>query len=133
MMKGECNCGAIRFEIDANPAGVFLCHCSICRRHTGTNGNAVLVLSKEDFRWLSGEENISTWRKPGHDWQIWFCNVCGSQVPGRNDDSTMFVPAGLLSEGDEDLKVIHHTWVESKAAWDEIGDSGQQHSEAFEG
>jgi hypothetical protein len=45
----------------------------------------------------------------------------------------MFVPAGLLSEGHEELKVIHHIWVDSKANWDEIGDSGKQHSEAFEG
>ena len=61
-MKGECNCGAVRFEIGADPFGVFVCHCSICRRHTGTNGNAVLVLSNGEFRWISGEEKISTWK-----------------------------------------------------------------------
>lgn len=133
MIKGECNCGAIQFEANTNPAGVFVCHCSICRRHTGTNGNAVLVLSDNDFRWLRGEESISTWKKPSHDWQIWFCKICGSQVPGRNDDSTMFIPAGLLTEGDDDLRVIHHIWVDSKASWDDIGDSGRRHRKAFEG
>ncbi len=132
-MKGECNCGGVRFVLADDPYGIFVCHCSICRRHTGTNGNAVVVVGNEAFRWLGGEDQICTWKKPGHDWQIWFCCVCGSQVPGRNDASTMFVPAGLLTEGGECLEVIHHIWVDSKAAWDEIGDSGQRHSEAFEG
>jgi hypothetical protein len=45
----------------------------------------------------------------------------------------MFIPAGLISDGGKALRVIHHVWVGSKAVWDEIGDSGQQHSEAFEG
>lgn len=132
MMQGQCNCGAIRFEIDAHPSGVFVCHCSICRRHTGTNGNAVLVHSNEHFRWHCGNEHISSWKKPESDWQIWFCSICGSQLPGQNDKTTMFIPAGLLNDGGADLKVTHHIWVDSKAAWDEIGDAGQQHSEAFE-
>jgi hypothetical protein len=39
----------------------------------------------------------------------------------------MFVPAGLILEGAQDLKVAHHIFVGSKAAWDEIGDSGLRH------
>ena len=133
MIKGQCNCGSVQFEIDTAPSGVFICHCSICRRHTGTNGNAVVVTGNEHFHWVQGEENIATWRKPGHDWQIWFCRTCGSQVPGHDSDSTMFVPAGLIGEGDAGLKVIHHIWVDSKAGWDEIGDGGKRHTGAFEG
>jgi len=29
--------------------------------------------------------------------------------------------------------VAHHIWVGSKAGWDEIGDGGRRHLEAFEG
>jgi hypothetical protein len=54
-------------------------------------------------------------------------------LPGANDESRMFVPAGLISDGADDLRVIHHIWVDSKAGWDEIGDRGKQHPEAFEG
>ena len=45
----------------------------------------------------------------------------------------MFVPAGLIIDGDENLKVAHHIWVGSKAIWDEIGDCGRRHPEEFEG
>ena len=82
MLSGECNCGAVQFEIDAEPSGIYLCHCSICRRSTGSNGIAVVVVPKERFRWLRGQELISTWQKPGTQWQTWFCRVCGSPVPG---------------------------------------------------
>jgi len=45
----------------------------------------------------------------------------------------MFIPAGLIVQGAEHLRVAHHVWVGSKAAWDEIGDAGRQHHGPFEG
>jgi len=133
MVRGECNCGAVAFEINADVSGVFVCHCSICRRSTGSNGIAVVVIDTDAFRWTRGDEQIATWKKPGADWQTWFCSDCGSPSPGQNDESRMFVPAGLISDGGEALRVIHHIWVDSRAAWDQIGDSGQLHREAFSG
>ena len=128
---GECNCGAVAFELTDDGQGVFVCHCSICRRYSGSNGIAVVVVENEGFRWTRGEELISNWRKPQHDWISCFCSVCGSNLPVANDEFRMAVPAGLLLEGSDRLKVIHHIWVGSKANWDEIGDSGQQHLQAF--
>lgn len=132
MMSGACNCGAIAFELGRHPWGVIVCHCSICRRFTGNNGNSVVIIDNDDFRWLRGEELVVTWNKPGHDWLGCFCRTCGSQLPGDNGESKMYIPAGLISEGGDSLRVIHHIWVDSKANWDEIGDSGQQNRNAFE-
>ena len=131
MARGECNCGAVAFEIRTDVSDVYVCHCSICRRSTGGNGIAVIVVDNDVFRWLRGENEISTWKKPGADWQTWFCRICGSTLPGINDASRMFVPAGLISDGGEALRVVHHIWVDSRAPWDEIGDSGKRHSEAY--
>lgn len=134
MVLGACNCGAVRFEISAGVSDVYVCHCSICRRSTGSNGIAVVVVDNDAFRWTTGEDSIHTWKKPdADDWQTWFCRCCGSPVPGANDARRMFVPAGLLTEGSDALTVKHHIWVDSKAAWDEIGDSGCQHPKAFQG
>ncbi len=133
MASGACNCGAISFRINADLSDVFVCHCSICRRATGSNGIAVLVVDNDVFEWTGGEEFITSWKKLNADWEMWFCRRCGSPVPGANDESRMFVPAGLISEGGENLKVAHHIWVDSRATWDEIGDDGRRHPEAFEG
>jgi len=133
MAKGACNCGSVAFEIDEDLSGVIVCHCSICRRSTGSNGIAVVIVSKDAFRWLRGEELIATWNKPDADWQGWFCKTCGSPLPGDNDETRMFVPAGLIVDGDKGLSVLHHIYVDSRAPWDEIGDSGRQHGGAFGG
>jgi hypothetical protein len=93
----------------------------------------MVVFPKAQFRWVRGEDVIATWRKPGTDWQKWFCSVCGSPVPGENDPQRMFAPAGCITEGGEQLKVLHHIWVGSKARWDEIGDAGKRHLEGFRG
>ncbi len=58
MARGECNCGAVQFEIDADLSGVYVCHCSICRRSTGSNGIAVVVVRNNQFRWVRGQEHI---------------------------------------------------------------------------
>jgi hypothetical protein len=133
MPKGECNCGAVAFEITAELSDVFVCHCSICRRFTGSNGIAVVIVSNDAFRWIRGTEQITTWKKPKAEWQCSFCRICGSALPGANDESRMFVPAGMFTRGAAGLRVAHHVWVNSKADWDEIGDSGRQHPEAFKG
>ena len=96
MASGACNCGAVAFEITCDLSGVFVCHCSICRRATGSNGIAVVVADNDAFRWIRGEDHIATWKKPDTDWQMWFCPTCGSPVPGINDETRMFVPAGLI-------------------------------------
>jgi hypothetical protein len=122
----------VEFQIDAELSQVFVCHCSICRRYTGSNGIAVVLSANEDFRWVRGKDQVATWKKPDADWQAWFCRICGSALPGKNDDSKVFIPAGSLTLGGEHLKVAHHIWVGSRAPWDEIGDHGKQHLEAFE-
>jgi hypothetical protein len=131
MATGECNCGAVRYRIDSDLTDVIQCHCSICRRATGSSGIAVVLAPIDSFSWVAGQDHIATWRKPDADWQIWFCRICGSPVPGKNDATRMFVPASSLTEGGESLKVSDHIWVGSKARWDEIGDAGTQHPEGI--
>ena len=131
MARGECNCGAVAFEIEASLTDVYVCHCSICRKFTGSNGIAVVVVPNSAFRWLRGEDKIAKWTKPGADWHARFCSTCGSTLPVANDETRTAVPAGLIVEGGEHLKVAHHIWVGSIAVWDEIGDASKQHHEGY--
>ncbi|WP_318837944.1 GFA family protein [Neiella holothuriorum] len=132
-MKGACNCGAVSFELTGKASevtDVYICHCSICRKSTGSGGIAVMVIATPDFSWLTGQTAIKSWRKPGHDWHTHFCQTCGSPLPGADSEKAMYVPVGLLDEQDR-LKVAHHIWVDSKAGWELIGDNGKQHPQAF--
>ncbi len=129
--EGACGCGAVAFAVDGPLADVYVCHCSLCRRFTGSGGIAVVVVEKERLRWIRGEGHVATWRRPGADWQCWFCPTCGSPLPGENDPARVFIPAGLLHRGADGLRVAHHIHVASKAAWEEIGDGGRQHAEGL--
>ena len=131
MIKGKCNCGTVTFEVHADVTDLYVCHCSICRKWTGNNGVAVLVCPNEAFQWITGQAQVRTWQKPDADWMSAFCEVCGSALPGPNDEDRMFVPAGLLDGPGDTLRVPAHIWVDSKAAWDEIGDSGDQYPRAY--
>ena len=132
MTGGSCNCGAVSFEISGELKDVYVCYCSICRRATGSNGIAVLVVDNDRFAWTCDRTTIGQWKKPGTHWEMWFCRVCGSPVPGVNDASRTFIPAGLILNGGQNLKVAHHFYVDSRSPWDEIGDAGEQHPRGFE-
>ncbi len=131
MISGECNCGAVAFEISTAMSDIYICHCTICCRSTGSSGIAVGIVAKDKFLWTRGEKDIGRWSKPGHDWETCFCMTCGSTLPGENDKTRMYVPVGLLTAGAADLKVVHHLYVDSKADWYVIGDSGKQHKQGY--
>ena len=133
MARGNCNCGAVSFEIKTTLSDVYVCHCSICRRYTGGNGIAGVVVASEAFKWLKGNDQITSWRKPQADWHAYFCRVCGSTLPGPNEKARILIPAGLISDGGDALQVAHHIWVGPKSGRDDIGDKGKQHKEAFGG
>ena len=131
MIKGECNCGAVSFEIDAELKDVYICHCSVCRKWTGNNGVAVTIVPNDSFAWVKGEEAVKKWKKPDADWQSAFCATCGSALPVPNDEARMAVPAGLLDVTAKQLRVAAHIWAGSKASWDVIADCGQKFDGAF--
>lgn len=130
-LRGACNCGQVAFEAHAAGRDVYVCHCSICRRYSGSAGFAVVLVEKSAFRWVRGEADVRLWQKPDADWQAWFCGHCGSPVPGPNDATRMFIPAGLISEGGDQLRVAAHLFVDSRAGWDVIGGDADQYPAAF--
>ena len=126
-MKGACFCRAIRFTVLANPTKIYQCHCSECRKTTGSSANAGFIIDAAQLEWNQGKENISTYQSRS-GYTVNFCPTCGSPVPNPTTlKNKMWVPAGLLEEGEDQLVVKHHLYVGSKASWDNILDDAQQH------
>jgi hypothetical protein len=118
-MRGQCLCGQVAFEISGALPNIYQCHCSLCRKATGSSSNAAFFVSAKNFHWLSGASNISTFIKPT-GYNASFCSTCGSPAPIHIEPITSYwVPAGLLDEP-TNLKVAAHLHTGSKAAWDEI-------------
>jgi hypothetical protein len=122
-MHGSCLCGQVEFEIDGENFKLYQCHCSLCRKQSGTSSNAGTFVANEHFRWLRGLENISSW-KMENGFRSDFCSTCGSPVPNPFGKLPYFwVPAGLLHESGK-LEIVAHVCVTSKASWDVIGAQG---------
>ena len=72
--EGGCHCGAVRFEVLApDEIEAKECNCSICRM----SGYLHLIISKERFRLLAGEDKLTTYRFNTGTAQHLFCSVCG--------------------------------------------------------
>jgi hypothetical protein len=124
--RGACLCGAITFEV-APPYRWFAhCHCSMCRKHSGSFHGTGVGVSRERFRWLSGEDQIAHYRATGA-FERPYCRRCGSVVPAESHEpDVMHVPAGLI-EGDIGERPRTHIFVASKTSLETITDSLPQY------
>ena len=84
--KGGCHCGAVAFEVEA-PAQLEVseCNCSICSK----SGYLHLIVDKDQFHLLRGEEMLSTYSFDSHEAKHKFCKTCGIKsfyIPRSNPD-----------------------------------------------
>lgn len=127
MIRGSCLCGGVRFEAH-DVAGPFeLCHCSRCRKVTGSAFAAGLYVARKNFTLLRGQELIRVYEPPIRDappaYRTCFCSHCGSRVPDELSQTPLIeLPAGSL-DNDPGFRPDKHIYVEVKAPWFTISDS----------
>ena len=114
---GSCLCGACTFEVAGPVRGVGQCHCSLCRKSSGSNGNAIFLVPVERFTWLQGEDHQTTYTRPNSKWSISRCSTCGSPMPRSYDGKQVWVVAGLMDDPLE-VGIEMHIFCGSKADWD---------------
>lgn len=129
-MKGSCFCGQVKFQLDTDKDELYQCHCSICRKITGSVATTTIVVEGDEFKWLSGEENLKLFVHQNGRRSV-FCQSCGSPAPDPNPDKSLYwVPAGLLTNH-ENMSVTSHIFTGSKADWDNTEKNGMQHAAHF--
>lgn len=113
---GRCLCGQIAFQIQQQIQSIYHCHCSLCRKQSGTESNAATLIQLKNFQWLHGQHLIQSYQKDT-GFRVNFCRHCGSAVPNKVGQSTwMWIPLGLLESG----PVIQQRYafcINSKVAW----------------
>lgn len=127
-MLGKCLCGAVQFNIDKTSLKAYQCHCSLCRKQSGTYSNLGSIIPKSSFRFLQGSEEITSWVKE-NGFRSDFCSRCGSPVPNiLRDTEYYWIPIGLL-EHDENIELISHIYLNSKAHWEKESPNAERHLE----
>ncbi len=118
LIAGECLCGAVKFRISGAFERFFLCHCSRCRKDSGSAHSANLFSFTATLTWVSGEESIKTFRLSGSRHTKSFCSECGSALPvAQPEVGLLVVPAGSL-DGSIYLRPNAHICYSSRANWD---------------
>jgi hypothetical protein len=128
MMTGRCSCGGVRFEITNDLGPIIYCHCSMCRRATGSAFAANASVRESEFRITTGRQLISEYESSPGSFRT-FCSRCGSPVCGRIPAADIVrVRLGSL-DADPVGRAAANIWVGSKAPWFTITDSLQQFEE----
>ena len=123
MYTGHCLCERVRFGFESNPTDVSSCHCSICRRITGSAFGTYVQVSEAELTLSCGVDELSDYEISSRS-STQFCRNCGSTLFARLADFPEFVYVylGAIDEG-SDIRLMYHEYVGSKASWFEILDS----------
>ena len=123
-IEGGCQCGALRYAIDAPPLMIYACHCSNCQRIAGSAFGLATTITEASLRFTKGEPRRVRWTSDaGNERYGTFCGDCGCRIVhgqspsidvltvrgGTFDDPSWVVPAG-------------HTWTRSAQPWFVFGD-----------
>lgn len=115
---GSCLCGEVQYQITSN-LGIFqYCHCSRCRKFTGSSYAANIIVAPNQFEWLEGEEYVGRYEvAEAKHFATAFCTNCGSSLPWLSKSAkAVIIPAGTLDD-DPQIRPFQNIFDGSKASW----------------
>jgi hypothetical protein len=117
-VTGRCLCGGVRFEADADTERLRFCHCTSCKKLSGSGGTVNVRVRSDDIRILEGRELLTTYQPPEGSAKT-FCSHCGSNLFGGGWPESEFcsVRISTLDEQPEPGE-MKHLFVESLAPWE---------------
>jgi hypothetical protein len=128
--RGSCLCGSVQYEITGDPQRFYHCHCSRCRKASGTGHASNLLIKPGAIKWINGEDLIKAYKIPeAKRFTRCFCSLCGSVVPRYVKETDFIViPAGSL-DSDPTIQPQARIFWDSRASWSCGGDDLPVHSE----
>jgi len=118
-IKGHCLCGAVHYEINAQPLGARACWCRDCQRIASGSATVNVLFPEEAVRF---EGNISTLQSiadSGNRVERGFCPACGSQIYSKTIEPAglpMRIRAGTLDDP-ELMAPQAIIWASSAPSW----------------
>lgn len=117
-LTGGCQCGAVRYEIDAEPLTVIACHCTECQKQSASAFGMTMPVPRESLTITKGKP--AHWERTAESGNIVgaaFCVACGVRLfhepanmavlnvkPGTLDDASWVAPVG-------------HIWTDKAQPW----------------
>ncbi|MGB3721261.1 MAG: GFA family protein [Pacificimonas sp.] len=82
MAEGGCHCGEVRYRFTGEPVASAICNCPTCRRASGAQNVAYVMVSEGAFRWLKGAP--ATYASSRGVTRS-FCGTCGTSLAFEAD------------------------------------------------
>jgi hypothetical protein len=121
-LAGGCACGAVRYELLADPLELHVCHCTDCQRVSGSAFVMSMVTTRSSIELRRGEPTVCDFGTPaGIHRREQRCAGCGSRLwsePNGLPDLLTLRPGTLDERGW--LRPIAHIWTRSAQPWVEI-------------
>ena len=117
-IAGSCLCGRVRYQVWGPFEAFHICHCSQCRRSTGSAHASNIFTRADNIRWLQGEALTRRYDpdEPGVISKC-FCSHCGSLVPYLSASSgKLIIPAGGL-QSDPGIQPQDNIYWPDRARW----------------
>ena len=127
MIQGECLCCSIQIEMEDDFKYSFYCHCSLCRRRTGSAFSSIGGIESEKINVIQGESLLLREGETSDGYRA-ICSKCYSTLFSvLMDRKRTHVNFGVL-KNEPSRKPDHHIYIDSKASWYEIQDSLPQYA-----
>jgi len=122
-LTGSCLCGALHYTATGEPSRFYHCHCSRCRKATGTGHATNLFLHNGTLAWTGDLSLIKRYKVPDAErFTRTFCTQCGGPIPAEIASMNLvFVPAGTLDD-DPGIKPQARLFCGSRTDWSCAGD-----------
>jgi len=117
-ISGSCLCGSVRYQYSGEALVFQYCHCSRCRKITGSAHAANIIVRPEQLEWLAGEDLVGRFELPdAKDFASGFCKKCGSNLPWKNQSGrAVIIPAGTLDQ-DPHIHPKQSIFYSDRACW----------------
>lgn len=119
-VRGGCQCGALRYEVDLSRVlTLYCCHCRECQKQSSSGFGMSMVVPAAAFRVIQG--TATGWARradSGRKVEGFHCPTCGSRVYHSSSRGEGFVNfrAGSLDDT-SGLRPVGHLWTDSKQPW----------------
>ena len=115
VVRGGCQCGAVRYALYVAPENAHVCHCRMCQRATGGLFAALAGAPKSAFAWTRGEPAMfasSNLAKRG------YCRDCGTPLSFSYDlpEARFYVTIGSMDDPGA-APIVKQFGVESRVGW----------------
>jgi ubiquinone/menaquinone biosynthesis C-methylase UbiE len=141
VVSGSCACGAVKWIATCAPSSATFCHCTPCRKISGSAFIAFMGFPKTNIKFTSVLSTLKSVELSSHAERA-FCGSCGSALTMsyHAHQPTIYVTMGTMDEDRsqpgilEDVKkIMKHIYTKEPPSWYELPDDGLEKQHTMEG